>query len=159
MSDTISDPKATDRVKDGIDTARDKAAHAYEAARDRATDAVEASREKAQQAARQAAETMESNPVGVLVGGLALGALVAAIIPRGEREKKLLAPVGKGVGLAATAAIAAAKEAGRGELEARGLTASAAKSQVRGLLGDMVKAATTAGNAAVKAGSEQVRKR
>lgn len=159
MSDAISDPKAGDRIKDGLDSARDKASHAYEAARDRASDAVEASRKKAQRAARQAAETMETNPVGVLVGGLALGALVAAVIPRSEREKKLLAPVGKGVGLAATAAIAAAKDAGKSELEARGLTAAAAKSQVRGLFGDVLKAATSAGSAAVKAGSDQVKKR
>ena len=53
MTDATPDATATDRIKDGLDSARDKAAHAYESARERASDAVEASREKAQRAARR----------------------------------------------------------------------------------------------------------
>ena len=42
-------------------------------ARDTATQAIETARDAAGKAAQQTAATLESNPVGVLVGGLALG--------------------------------------------------------------------------------------
>lgn len=123
---------------------------------DRATHAYEATREKALDAAHSAAETIEGNPLGMLVGGLALGALVAAVIPRSQRERELLAPAGRRLGAALTAAVAAAKEAGRGELEQLNLTPDAAKEKARSLLDGLGKAASTAGSAAAKAGREQV---
>ena len=134
------------RLRDGVDQARDKAAHAYESARHRASDAAHAT-----------AETLEANPLGLVVGGLALGALVAAVIPRGQREKDLLAPVGKKVSAAATAAFAAAKEAGRNEIEQLGLTPDGARGQAKSLFQGVVKAATSAGAAAARAGKEQVK--
>lgn len=143
-----------EKLRDGIDHARDKASHAYEAALSKANEAVDLSRDKARDAARQTAETIETNPMGVLVGGLALGALIAAVIPRGRREKELLAPVGRRVAASATAAIAAAKAAGKEELDGLGLTRSAAKDQARSLFDGVVKAATTAGAAATQAGKD-----
>ncbi|MBW6526634.1 hypothetical protein KZ813_07270 [Sphingomonas sp. RHCKR7] len=134
------------RLRDGVDQARDKASHAYESARERASEAAHAT-----------AETLEANPLGLVVGGLALGALVAAVIPRGQRERELLAPVGKKVSAAATAAFAAAKEAGRGEIEQLGLTPDAARGQAKSLFQGVVKAATSAGAAAAKAGKDQVK--
>lgn len=145
---------AREKLRDGIDHARDKAANAYETARAKANDAVDLSRDKAREAARQTAETIETNPMGVLVGGLALGALVAAVIPRGRRERELLAPVGKRVAASATAAFAAAKAAGKDELDGLGLTRTAAKDQVKSLFDGVIKAATTAGNAATQAGKD-----
>jgi hypothetical protein len=127
------------------ETLSDKAAHAYEATRDKAYDA-----------ARTTAETLEGNPLGMLVGGIALGALVAAVLPRSQRERDLLAPAGRRLAAALTAAIAAAKEAGRGELEQLNLTPDAAKEKARSLLDGLGKAASTAGSAAAKAGREHV---
>jgi len=134
------------RLRDGVDQARDAASHAFENARHRASDAAHAT-----------AETLEANPLGLVVGGLALGALVAAVIPRGQRERELLAPVGRKVSAAATAAFAAAKEAGRSEIEQLGLTPDAARGQAKSLFQGVVKAATSAGAAAAKAGKEQVK--
>ncbi len=134
------------RLRGGVDQARDAASHAYESARHRASDAAHAT-----------AETLEANPLGLVVGGLALGALVAAVIPRGQRERELLAPVGRKVSAAATAAFAAAKEAGRSEIEQLGLTPDAARGQAKSLFQGVVKAATSAGTAAAKAGKEQVK--
>jgi hypothetical protein len=131
--------------QDGIS---EKAGHAYEA-----------TKEKAYDAARSTAETIEGNPLAVLVGGIALGALIAAVIPRGQRERDLLAPTGKRVAAALTAALAAAKDAGRGELESLNLTPDAAKERARAFLGDLGKAAGSAGSAAAKAGREQVSSR
>lgn len=126
-------------------------------ARETATHAIETARETAGKAAQQTAATLESNPVGVLVGGLALGALVAAVLPRSAREKELLAPLGRRVAAAATAAIAAAKDAGRTELEQAGLTRGAAQDRVHSLFEGVTKAAQTAGSAALSAGKDAAR--
>lgn len=126
-------------------------------ARESAGTALETAREAAGRAAQQTAATIESNPVGVIVGGLALGALVAAVLPRTTREKELLAPVGRRIGATLTAAIAAAKDAGRQELDEVGLTRSAAQDRVHSLFDGVVKAASSAGTAAVAAGKDAAR--
>lgn len=126
-------------------------------ARETATHAIESARDAAGKAAQQTAATIESNPVGVIVGGLALGALVAAVLPRSDREKELLAPVGKRLAGAAAAAIAAAKDAGREELEQAGLTRGAAQDRVHSLFEGVAKAAQSAGSAAVSAGKDAAR--
>lgn len=119
--------------------------------RDRAQHAFEQSRDAAREAARQAASSLEANPIGVLVGGLAVGAIAATLIPRSDKERELLAPVGKRLAATATAAVAAAKESGKAELEARGLTRDGARDQVRQLFEGVAKAASSAGSAAVDA--------
>ena len=78
-------------------------------------------------------------------------------MPRGQREKELLAPVGRKVAAAAVAGLAAAKEAGRAELDQLGLSKGAAKDQAESLLQGVVKAATSAGTAAAQASKEQVK--
>lgn len=108
-------------------------------------------------AAQTAADAIESNPLGLLVGGLALGGLVAALIPRSAREREMLAPLGRRLAVAGTAALAAAREAGQSELESLGLTKDAARGQAKSLFQSALKAAGTAGKAGVSAGREQVR--
>lgn len=100
---------------------------------------------------RRAVQGIEANPLGILVGGLAVGALAGALIPRSEKEKELLAPVGKRLGESARAAVQAAKDAGRVELENRGLTPDAGRDQVKSLLSGVVKALGTASAAGAKA--------
>ncbi|ONF97189.1 DUF883 family protein [Sphingomonas jeddahensis] len=141
----------------GQDTLRDRASHAYESAVARAGDTVESSRDTARDAAHQAGDFIEGNPLGALAGGLAVGALIGALVPRSDREKQLLAPVGKTVSAAAVAALAAAKETGRGELEELGLTKDAARNQVKSLLKSVAKAASHAGTAAAQAGREEIK--
>jgi ElaB/YqjD/DUF883 family membrane-anchored ribosome-binding protein len=142
---------------DQHDSLRDRATHAYESAVARAGDTVETSRETARDAAHQAGDFIEGNPLGALAGGLALGVLVGALVPRSEREKQLLAPVGKKIGLAAVAAVAAAKEAGRNELGELGLTKDAAGEKAKSLLQGVAKAASNAGSAAAQAGREEIK--
>lgn len=103
----------------------------------------------ASDAARRAGQSLEANPLGILVGGLAVGAIAGALLPRSAREQELLAPVGKRLSTSARAAIDAAKEAGRTELESRGFTRDAGQEQVKNLLGGLGKALSTAGTAAV----------
>ena len=145
------------RIRDGVDTARERVGSAYSAARDNASHALERSRDRARDTARQTADAIDSNPVGVLVGGLAVGALVAAVLPRSQREKELLAPVGRKVSAAAAAAIAAAKDAGREELDQLGITKGGARDQAKSLFEGLAKAAGNAGKAAAQAGREEVR--
>lgn len=85
-----------------IASARKSASHALESTRDRA---------------RQTAEQAGEHPLALLAGGVALGVLVGVLVPRHPRERELLAPVGRRLAEGATAAAAAAKEAGKAELD------------------------------------------
>ncbi|WP_174286481.1 hypothetical protein [Sphingomonas bacterium] len=122
--------------------------------KDKAGTALEVSRDAAAEAARRASEGIEANPLGILVGGLALGALIGALLPRSAQEKELLAPVGKSLGGRARAAIAAARETGKTELGQMGLTKNAAQSQIRGLVESLVTVAQNVGTAAAKSAAE-----
>lgn len=146
MTDHESHADTQARLRDGIDHAKEAAADAYDTARARVGDA-----------AHTTVETFESNPLGVLVGGLALGALVAALLPRSQREKELLASVGRKVNAAATAALDAAKDAGRAELDQLGLTPNAARDQAKSVFQGVLKAVGTAGTAAAQAGKDRVK--
>lgn len=157
MTDARNETTNNADGNDQHETLRDRASHAYENAVARAGETADTSREAVRDAAHQAGDFVESNPLGVLAGGLALGALVGALVPRSEREKQLLAPAGKKIGLAAVAALAAAKEAGRGELEQLGLTKDGAREQAKSLLQGVANAASHAGTAAAEAGREQIK--
>ena len=85
-----------------------------------------------------------------MAGGIAIGALVGALIPRSDKEKELLAPVGRSLSERARGAFQAAREAGNSELQNAGLSRDAAKDQVKSLFQGIAKAATSAGSAAAK---------
>ncbi len=123
--------------------------------KDKAGSALGSSRDAAADAARRTAEGIDSNPLGILVGGLALGALVGALLPRSAQEKELLAPVGKTLSERARAAVAAARETGQTELSQLGLTKTSARSQVRGLVESLVTVAQHAGTAAAKSATDR----
>jgi len=107
-------------------------------------------RDAASDVAQRAAKSIDANPLGVLVGGLAVGALAGALIPRSDREKELLAPLGAQLGSRARIAIETAKTAGMDELSNRGLTRDGVRDQARGLLEGVAKALSTAGTAAAQ---------
>ena len=104
----------------------------------------------ASNAARRTADAVEHNPLAIVAGGLAIGALAGALIPRSAKEKELLAPLGRTLGERARGAVQAAREAGVSELQNAGLSKDAAKDQVKSLFQGIAKAASTAGSAAVK---------
>ena len=104
----------------------------------------------ASDATRRAADAIEANPLAIVAGGIAIGALAGALIPRSTQEKQLLAPLGRNLGERARSAVAAAREAGTSELQNAGLSKDAAKDQVKSLFQGVVKAATTAGSAAAQ---------
>jgi hypothetical protein len=112
---------------DGNDGGRTAAARqAFEAARDRTAAAYATAREAAgsayETAGRKTSAGIDSNPVGAVFGGLAIGALVAALLPRTDREDEMLGSVGRKINDTARDAANAAKEAGRGQLDELGLS-------------------------------------
>lgn len=90
--------------------------------------------------ARSTVKGLESNPIGVLVGGLAVGLLAGAFVPRSQQEKKALKGVGKTLAEGATAAFAAAKETGKQQLSGSVLSRDAATDSARKVFESAVEA-------------------
>lgn len=104
--------------------------------------------------ARTTVGDLQSNPVSVVVGGLAFGLIAGALIPRSEREKQVLQPVGKRLAEGAVAALAAAKETGKEQLTASVLGKDAAKEGVRKVFDSALNAAKEARDAASTTGAK-----
>jgi hypothetical protein len=117
---------------------------------DKAQKALGSSRDVALDAARRTAASLDGNPLGIVVGGLAVGVLAGALVPRSAREKELLAPIGTQLGSRARTAFEAAKGAGMDELGQRGLTRDGLRDQARGLFDGVTKALASAGAAAAQ---------
>lgn len=113
----------TAAARQAFESARDRTAAAYATARERAGSAYET-------AGRKTSEGIESNPVAAVVGGLAIGALVAALLPRTSREDEMLGSVGRKITDGAREAANAAKEAGRGQLDELGLSRDGLRSKL-----------------------------
>ena len=108
---------------------RQSAAEAYETARERTSTAYQAARERAgdayQSAARRTSDGIETNPMAAVAGGLALGLIAGALLPRTQREEELLGPAGRKITDTAREAARAAKEAGRQQIDELGLSRDA----------------------------------
>jgi hypothetical protein len=98
-------------------TVRATAADAYQAARARTSSVYASARDTALSAGQRTAEGLESNPLAVVIGGLALGALAAALLPATRQEKNLFGKVGRRVTDTAREAARAARDAGREQLD------------------------------------------
>ena len=67
---------------------------------------------------RKVSDPIGDNPLALLAGGVALGVLIGALLPRVSKERELLDPLGKKLAGSATAAAKAAKDAGKAEIDA-----------------------------------------
>jgi hypothetical protein len=127
----------TSRSYDGDETdsagARQRAIEAYEGARDRAAD------------------TLGEAPLLALAGGLAAGALIAALLPRTEAEGRLVRPTARRVKDTARTALDAARETGSQRLDELGLNRDKGEQTIRNLLDGLTDAAKASANAAVEA--------
>jgi hypothetical protein len=130
-------------ARQAYESARERTAAAYAAARDRAGSAYES-------AGRRAGEGLDSNPVAFLFGGLALGAIVAALLPRTRQEEEYLGTVGRRINDGAREAARAAREAGRGQLDELGLTKDGLRSKLDEFTGRAVGAVKNSAGAAAR---------
>lgn len=120
-------------------------------ARERAVAAYDSARERAAEAGERARKGLGEAPILALGGGLALGALIAALLPKTKTEERLLGGVGGRLTDAARDATAAAKEAGREKLSELNITREAGKGAVQNLIDGFTEAARSSGQAAVGA--------
>lgn len=110
---------------------RQRAIEAYEGARDRASD------------------TLGQAPLLALAGGIAAGALIAALLPRTEAETRLVGPTARRVKNSARAAVGAARDAGAQRLDELGLNRQKGEKTIRSLLDGLTDAARASASAAV----------
>jgi len=116
--------------------------------RQRAIDAYEGARDKA-------AGSLSEAPLLALAGGLAAGALLAALLPRTKAETKALRPTVRRVRKTAKAAVQAARDTGSDRLNELGLTREKGEETIRSLFQGVTDAAKASGQAAVDAVKNQ----
>src|SRR6201995_224422 len=133
MTDTSTNRGAADNQ--GAETGgRQRAIEAYDNARERVSD------------------SLNEAPFIALAGGLAAGALIAALLPRTEAETRAIGPTARRVKQSAQAAFQAAKDTGAQRLGEMGLSADHAEETIRSLLSDVGDAARESGKAALDTG-------
>ena len=113
--------------------ARQKAIEAYEGARDRATD------------------TLGQAPLIALAGGIAAGALIAALLPRTETETRLVRPTARRVKGSAKAALDAAQAASKQNFKELGFTREKGEKTFNNFLDGLKETARASADAALDA--------
>lgn len=113
-------------------SARQRAIEAYEGARDSAVD------------------TLGQAPLLALAGGIAAGALLAALLPSTEAETRAIRPTARRVKNSARAALDAARDKGSQRLDELGLNREKGEETIRGLLNGLTDAAKASADAAAR---------
>ncbi|HET7280864.1 MAG TPA: hypothetical protein VFI67_00935 [Sphingomicrobium sp.] len=129
------DQTTSNSTASGTDAAspRQRAIEAYESARGSATD------------------TLGQAPLLALAGGIAAGALIAALLPRTEAETRLVRPTARRVKDSARAAFDAARDTGSQRLDEMGLNRTKGEETIRDLIDRLTDAAKASASAAVDA--------
>ena len=115
------------------ETSRQRAIRAYEDARGRATD------------------TLGQAPLIALAGGIAAGALIAALLPRTVAEARLIRPTAKRVKNSASAAYKAARDTGKQRFQDLGFTREQGEKQLNNFLEGLKDTAKASADAALEA--------
>jgi len=87
---------------------------------------------------------LTENPGLLLAGGIAVGVVIGMLLPRFEREKAALEPIGRKLADGAAAAVQAAKDSGREQIESLIPNSDATKERVSALFGTVIDAAKDA---------------
>jgi hypothetical protein len=128
---------------------------AFEKGKDAAATGVEQSKVIARQAKAKTIESVDKSPLAIILGGIAIGAIVGALLPRTERETKVLGKAGKKLNKKARKIAEAAKVAGMSQVDTLGLNGEAMRAQFRELVSKAALAVKAAGQAATEAGKEK----
>jgi hypothetical protein len=132
MTENEMSPTADTRAT-SADSPRQRAIKAYEDARERTAD------------------TLGQAPLIALAGGLAAGALIAALLPRTDREARLVRPTARRVRESADAAYKAARETSKQRFEELGFTKDQGQEQLRNFLRGLKDTAKASADAALDA--------
>lgn len=151
MSNSVKDSaeRAGAYASEKLGEAKEQLRERAQATRAAAAEALESARGKAREARGATIAGIEENPVSALVAGIAVGAVIGALLPRSEREREALAPLGAKLNEAARSAVAAARDAGKETLADLGINKQAASAEIDRLLGAAGKAASAASHAAM----------
>ena len=129
-----------DKDDNFAETARQRAIEAYEQARDNVSDA-----------GRKAKDGLAEAPLLALAGGLAAGAILAALLPRTEKEAELVGPTAKRLKSTARSAVEAARDTGVARLKDVGISREKGEETLRTLIQGVSEAAKASAEAAVEA--------
>jgi len=108
---------STDKNPEAESDSPGRAAGAYQAARERTASAYEAARSRASNVTRQASDQLSVYPVGAVIGGFAIGALLAFVLPRTDQEERVLGKTGRRLTGAAREAAQRGLDAGKEQIE------------------------------------------
>lgn len=120
-------------------TSRSRAVEAYDSARRRASGGI------------------EDAPLLALAGGVAAGAVLAALLPVSRRERDLLGPVAGRLKDRASDAVEAAKDAGQARLDELGLTRDKGTETLRSIVegaGDAFRVSAEAAVSSIRGGEQ-----
>ncbi|MFZ1366571.1 MAG: hypothetical protein WAR58_03795, partial [Sphingorhabdus sp.] len=82
------------KARNASATARKSAAEGVEKSKAAAARSVASSKALAKKAGEASTETIDRNPLAIVAGGIALGAIVGMLLPKTERETKALGKAG-----------------------------------------------------------------
>ncbi len=149
MADTLRS-----KASEHYSKARQKAANALTEGRNKAIEALDTGtkrvRNSSEDAKQRATRGVDANPLAAVAGGLAIGAILAALLPRTARENKYIGPASRTVKSTAKTAAKVAGTVAKAEMIALGVNSGTARRQVHDLAGKIGKAAASARTAAVK---------
>lgn len=122
-----------------------------ETVRERAIEAYENARDNLTVSGRKARDSLSEAPLLALAGGIAAGAIIAALLPRSKREIELVRPTAKRVRDTARAAYDAAREAGSQKLGEAGISRDKGEATLKNLFQGVADAARASAGAAYDA--------
>jgi ElaB/YqjD/DUF883 family membrane-anchored ribosome-binding protein len=149
---------ATRAASDAYGSAREKTSALYGSARERASSALEATRLGAERAGQRTADEIDASPIAAVLGGMAIGAVAAVLLPRTQREAQAFGGIGTRLGDMAREAARSAKEAGRGRLEELGYNTDAATEKLGEIAGNLTSAVGSSAAAAARGAKGKGRK-
>ena len=137
-----------DEVVERMSDSKQRAAALLGEGKTKAAEQVAATREVAKKAANKSEEAITKSPLAVVAGGVALGALIGALLPKSKTEDKYVGGAGRKINETAKKAFEAAKEAGQDQIDELGLSKDSVQDQIKDLLGKAGDAAKSAALAA-----------
>ncbi len=143
------------KAREASAAAKRTASEAAEKSKAAAARGIDNSKAMAKRAGEASTQTIDKNPLAIVAGGLALGAIVGMLLPKTDKEKRVLGKAGKAVNDTAKRAADAAKQAGKARVDELGLNADSMRDQFR----DLVNKASEAVKAAGQAAADETRRR